>query len=89
MVRDTSLEAYRVHPKINPSRLRILQAINYLETFKLYPITDRNIAKFLDLDINRVTPRRGELLKAGLIEEVGKIKNENGISVMNYRTKKI
>lgn len=34
---------------------------------KLGPCNDRQVAEFLNWPINRVTPRRGELVEAGLI----------------------
>jgi predicted ArsR family transcriptional regulator len=37
------------------------------EVLKVGPMSDRAIAKRLNWSINRVTPRRGELVKEGLV----------------------
>ena len=64
MIQHTSVEALRrVSPKISKSQ----QAV--LDVMRAYPegLTDAEINHYLQWTINRVTPRRGELLDKGLI----------------------
>jgi len=60
----TSLPAYQVAQKnINKKQQDVLDAIS-----KLGVCCDHQIAEYLGWPINRVTPRRGELLDNGKIE---------------------
>jgi hypothetical protein len=61
---QTSLPAYQVAQKnINKKQQTVLEAITELGT-----CCDHQIAEHLDWPINRVTPRRGELIEAGRIQ---------------------
>ncbi|MGH7782246.1 MAG: hypothetical protein ACREO5_00150 [Candidatus Binatia bacterium] len=69
MIQDTSLEALRrVHPKITKSQDAVLRII------REHPegLTDAEINHYLGWTINRVTPRRNELQKLGLIYDTGR-----------------
>ncbi len=37
------------------------------------PFTDKDLAQFMNFEINRITPRRGELAKKGLIQKSGNV----------------
>ena len=41
-------------------------------------ITDKDISRLLELDINCVTPRRGELVDLKLVENTGRMQQVNG-----------
>lgn len=47
------------------------------EALKMKDMTDQELATWLSWPINTVTPRRGELVKMGLIRKAG-IKQQNG-----------
>lgn len=60
----TSLPAYKeAQHNINDKQQQVLEAIK-----KMGICSDHQIADYLGWQINRVTPRRGELLKNGWIE---------------------
>lgn len=62
---NTSLPAYKeAQVNINAKQQVILDAVQ-----KLGICCDHQIAEYLDWPINRVTPRRGELLDAKLIQQ--------------------
>jgi len=65
-MRSTSLEAYRSLENISNKQQIVLRAIKRLGT-----CCDRQIAEYLHWPINRVTPRRGEILDMGLVEDAG------------------
>ena len=82
MITETSREAYNsIKPKIGHKQTEVLEAIKELQ-----PCTDKQIARYLDFEINRVTPRRGELYKLDQIEPAGKIK-VNGFNAMTWKIK--
>ncbi len=61
---STSLPAYQeAQININKKQQAVLDAIHALGV-----CCDHQIAEYLGWPINRVTPRRGELIDAGLIE---------------------
>lgn len=69
MIKDTSLEAFRrVSPKIGKSQAKVLDVI------RAHPegLTDAEINHYLQWTINRITPRRNELQKIGLIYDAGR-----------------
>ena len=71
-MRDSSLDAYQsILDKLSNKRKQVLDVI------REYPngIFDKQISMILGWDINRVTGRRGELEKMGLIESVGRKKS--------------
>jgi hypothetical protein len=66
LMQQTSLFAYHnfVKPNLSDRQKEVYEAI------RLYPhdnFTDKEISRWMNWDINRITPRRGELLKMGLI----------------------
>lgn len=62
--RNTSKEAYSTsYPKHGTNRHKVLKTIEIMGN-----CTDFQISKILGLSINRITPRRFELLESGLIE---------------------
>lgn len=75
-MKDTSLEAYNhlvKTKKLSPARQIVLSVFEMVGE----PLTDKDIAAALDWPINRVTGRRGELVKAGILAEAGKVKRGN------------
>ena len=82
---DTSLEQY-FNLKANPEKLDNMQLKVY-EFIKNTPFCcDKEIAEGLGIEINRVTPRRNELLKMEHITDLGK-KKYNNRSVHVWRVK--
>jgi hypothetical protein len=61
---QTSILAYQslTKDKINTSQGKVLEAIE-----DYAPVCDRQLAELMNWGINRVTPRRGELLKMNKI----------------------
>lgn len=69
MIQDTSSEAFRkAGPHISKSQDAVLKII------RAHPegLTDAEINHYLNWTINRVTPRRNELVKMGLIYNAGR-----------------
>lgn len=83
-LRETSLQAYygEVLPNLGDKQRLVLSAI-----VRLQPCTDQQIGKILNIPINSVTPRRGELDKKGLIVEWGK-RQQNGRQALTWVTMK-
>lgn len=75
---QTSLPAYK-EPGKDSCRQKVFFAIKTLGE-----CTDRMIAKHLDWPINRVTPRRGELTHAGIVEGAGVKKDQDGKRNVNW-----
>lgn len=64
-VRDTSLEAYKeVSLKIGDKQKLILDTIGYAKR----PVNNQEIAAYLNLPINTITPRTNELVSLGKVE---------------------
>lgn len=64
-VRDTSKLAYNeVEPKIGERQKRVLDAISQAKR----PVNNQEIADFLMVPINTVTPRTNELVALELVE---------------------
>ena len=81
--RDTSLSAYKQLQHISNKQQDVLIQIH------IHPnSTDIQIAQYLIWPINRVTPRRGELEKLGLIVSSGVIRQINGRLSHTWRLKK-
>lgn len=76
-VRPTSLEAYD-SVDIGARQREVLNAIR-----ELGAATDKEIARFLGWEINRITPRRGELVAAGLVKERGVVE-QNGRKAITW-----
>lgn len=67
MIQQTSLEAWNnVKKKLSEKQEAIYKTI-----VKLGKVTDKQLAKEMCWEINKVTPRRLELFRAGLIKRVG------------------
>jgi DNA-binding MarR family transcriptional regulator len=74
---ETSKPAYEeAKQNINEKQARVLIAIKELEI-----CTDADIAKHLNWPINRVTPRRGELVLLNLVK-----RNKKGLDTATNRT---
>jgi len=68
MIRETSMEAFRsILPLLSDRRRQVLSVM--VEARR--PLCDFQIAQMLRWQINRVTPRRGELAELGLLVEDG------------------
>ena len=85
---DASMNKARVFSAIQArlpaSRFRVFTAL-----FELGRATDQQIGKYLHWEINRVTPRRQDLQKLGLIqeagEEPGQYKFPNTVWTVNHK----
>jgi hypothetical protein len=84
---ETSLPAYKeAKINLNYKQKKVLEAIINITTGIRRGCNDRETAKYLGWTINTVTPRRGELQKAGKIYEVGKFRDDvNGRKVMYFK----
>jgi DNA-binding MarR family transcriptional regulator len=70
--RQTSLFAYeQAKDNLGEKQRQVLSAIR-----QIGKCTDKHIAAFLGWPINRVTPRRNELVESGHVIECGVVKNE-------------
>lgn len=78
----TSYPAYK-EPGKDQCRGIVLAAVRTLGE-----CNDKQIAAYLNWPINRVTPRRGELFIAGIVERSERRKNEDGRLVNWWRIKK-
>ena len=85
-MRQTSILAYRslTKDKLNEKQQEVLEKIE-----DLFPICDRQIAESLGWGINRVTPRRGELLTKGKIIEAYTGVDITGRKVTFWKPKRI
>lgn len=85
VVTQTSINSYiALLPELNNMENRVF------EVFKNAPkgcrLTDRDIAKFLQCTINRVTGRRNKLVKKGYLEPAGVTYDfETNIHVQTWR----
>lgn len=83
-MRFTSIEAYKsILPELGKKQGMVFYAI-----FKIQPCMDIQIANYLNVPINTITPRRGELVKKGLVEEHDIIKNAYGRKAIRWRIKR-
>lgn len=81
-----SLEAWR-GLDLGPMQLRVMEAYDVPRTDReVRAVVERALGRFLDM--NAVRPRVTELVKAGVLEEVGKRK-ENGRAVRLVRRKDV
>jgi len=66
-VRNTSRQAYfnDVVPKINEAQMVVLSALQKSKR----PVNNQEVSNFLGKPINTITPRMGELVEKGLVEE--------------------
>lgn len=70
MIQETTLDSYRKLKQEGKIQTRERQLFLLLKGYGNK--TDRQMAIFLNLPINSITPRRNELVKKGLVEEKGK-----------------
>lgn len=77
MYREESREAFVMISNKDRKRQQVYEAI-----MQLGRCTDREIAAFLNWEINRITPRRGELVEMGKVVPVGRKKqNERTVNI--------
>lgn len=78
-VTDTSRRAYEtVKPRLGAKQAQVLEVIRRAGD---HGVTDEEISKALGWGINRVTPRRNELVKLGLVVDGGQERpNDSGSS---------
>jgi len=64
MIRSTSLDAYNeIAPTLGKRQQLVLKAIKRASR----AVSNRELAKYLGLEINQITPRVNELVKLGLV----------------------
>ena len=81
-MRDTSIEAFRQLRHLSDKQQTVLVYIHgHPDT------TDKEIAQSLGWEINRVTPRRGELENLGLIVSSGYLVQANKRRAHTWRIK--
>ena len=72
MIRKTQVDSLKKSkPTLSTKRKEVYNVINYLK-----PATNRNIAKHLGWDINRVTGRVTELVNLGMVTADGTYKDK-------------
>lgn len=82
-LRQTSLEAYQdVRAHLGERQAAVIEALRQQET-----CTDQQLALMLGWSINRITPRRGELVKLGLVEAAGVVR-QNGRSATLWKVRR-
>jgi len=76
--RTTSLEALAdIRAGLSRRQARVLEVIDHFAVSGA-PASDLDIADVLRWPINCVTPRRGELVKLGLVEDAGQYRLRDG-----------
>lgn len=83
---STSLPAYKEALEgLGDKQKAVLEAVKTLcRTKPFNRCNDRQIAAFLGWDINRVTPRRGELVEKGLLVDEGAFQSHDGPKKVHY-----
>ncbi len=67
---QNSLFAYSfITPKLNEKQKEVYDAMRMMNR----RFTDKDLAHYMGYEINRITPRRGELLKKGMIRKSGDV----------------
>ncbi len=81
VLRQTSLDAYNsVKPRIGDRHKQVADVL------AIYgPLADLDISMLANLPINCVTPRRGELVQMGFVEEHGTKLGVNGVKVLLWK----
>lgn len=73
MINQNSLFAYQtLQPKLNDRQREVYEAMRMMKR----QFTDKDLAHFMGQEINKITPRRGELLKKGLVRSAGNISQD-------------
>lgn len=85
-IRQSSISSYIIAlPTLNAKQNVVFEAFLKANC----RITDRDLSKFLGWSINTVTPRRGELVKMGYVEDAGlTFDYETNRRVMTWRLKR-
>jgi len=85
MMKDTSLLAYKTSSETREAQKeRVFAAICNIMSDGAKGATDREIARYLgEFDLNRVRPRRNELVREGRI--VGRFKKERRAAISNAK----
>jgi hypothetical protein len=76
---DTSGSAYKEKTNRDFCRQQVFITIR-----KLQPCTDKQISEYINWPINRVTPRRGELVESGLVVQAMKGEDPNSGRLVNW-----
>lgn len=72
-VAQTSLFSFlAIAPKLSDRQREVYNAMRAYNR----PFTDKDLARYMGLEINKITGRRGEILKKGLIRNAGTIIQE-------------
>lgn len=58
-----------IQPKLTDCQKEVYDAMRAMNR----QFTDKDLAHFMGFEINRITPRRGELVKKGLIRKAGDV----------------
>lgn len=83
MLQDTTLDAYNsIREHLNEKQRKVRYVLQ-----KFGPMTDKQIADALGWEINRVTPRRGELDKLGELVDLGTVPGHTGRPVHLWKLK--
>jgi hypothetical protein len=83
MLQDTTLAAYEtIRAHLNEKQRKVRYVLQ-----KFGPMTDKQIAEALGWEINRVTPRRGELGKLGELEDLATVPGHTGRPVHLWKLK--
>lgn len=83
MIQDTSLLSWiELQPSLGKRQAEVYHALQALGN-----ASDKELARHLNWSINRVTPRRGELLRKDLIE-FAYVTFRNGAHEMTWQIKK-
>lgn len=77
-IQQTSLFAFNKLQRVLGARQKAVY-----HALQLASMTDKQIANYLGWEINVVTPRRGELVKMGMVRKAG-IVNQNGRSAISW-----
>ncbi len=81
-MQQTSLEAYYSLENLGKKQRVIFEVIKLEQ-----PCTDKQIAEAIGMEINRITPRRNELVAMGLVVEHDRVKNEYNRLAIRWKQK--
>ena len=84
MYQQTSHEAFKTLKKVGDKQSVVLNAIRHLRE-----CNDRQLSEYLRWPINRVTPRRGELVELGMVEESCRKPDVTGRLTIFWRVRNI
>lgn len=79
MLQQTSLFAYQEIKQVLSDRQKeVYEAIRAMNR----PFTDKELAHFMGYEINKITPRRGELVKLGLLQKKDVVKRDGRSAIL-------